>query len=80
MLISGCLRFHVLHSIYKNFKLYLQNTLNMLKMTRVYFRVLQILQQRDEEWREKLAHRDRALRAELKEREKAFVTAKLMRD
>ena len=28
----------------------------------------------------KLAHRDRALRAELKEREKEFVTAKLMRD
>ena len=52
----------------------------MLKMTRVYFGVLQILQQRDEEWREKLANRDRALRAELKEREKAFVTAKLMRD
>ena len=27
---------------YEKFKLYLQNTLNMLKMTRVYFGVLQI--------------------------------------
>ena len=35
------LKFHVLHLNYENFKLYLQNTLNMLKTTRVYFGVLQ---------------------------------------
>ena len=33
--------FHVLNLNYENFKLYLQNTLNMLKTTMVYFGVLQ---------------------------------------
>ena len=42
MLISGFLRFHVLHLNYENFKLYLQNTLNMLRTARVYFGVLHI--------------------------------------
>ena len=35
------LNFHVSHLNYKTFKLCLQNTLNMSKMTRVYFGVLQ---------------------------------------
>ena len=35
-------RFHVSHLTYETFKLGLQNTLNMSKMTRVYFRVLQV--------------------------------------
>ena len=39
----GFKKFHVLHLIYKKFKLYLQNTLNTLKTTRVYFEVLQAL-------------------------------------
>ena len=34
-------RFHVSHLTYETFKLGLQNTLNMSKMTRVYFGVLQ---------------------------------------
>ena len=41
LLISEFLRFQVLHLIYEKFKLYLHNTLNMLKTTMVYFRVLQ---------------------------------------
>ena len=40
--ISGFLNFHVSHLNYEKFKLYLQNTLNTLKTTRVYFEVLQI--------------------------------------
>ena len=36
-------RFHVSHLTYETFKLGLQNTLNMSKMTRVYFGVLQSL-------------------------------------
>ena len=40
MLISGFLKFYVLHLNYENFKLYLQNTLNMLRTARVYFGVL----------------------------------------
>ena len=38
--ISGFLNFHVSHLNYEKFKLCLQNTLNTLKMTRVYFGVL----------------------------------------
>ena len=37
-------------------------------------------QKRDDEWREKLAERDRALRAEFSEREKAFINEQLKRD
>ena len=39
--ISGFLNFHVSHLNYDQFKLYLQNTLNTLKMTMVYFEELQ---------------------------------------
>ena len=38
------------------------------------------LQQRDEEWREELANKDRLLRDKLKEREKTFINEQLMRD
>ena len=38
------------------------------------------LQQRDSEWREELAKRDRALRTVFKEREKAFITEQLKRN
>ena len=38
--IFGFLNFHFSHIIYEKFNLYLQNTLNMLKTTRVYFGVL----------------------------------------
>ena len=38
--ISGFLNFHVSHLKYEKFKLCLQNTLNTLKMTRLYFGVL----------------------------------------
>ena len=41
-LFPGFQNFHVLNLNCKRFKLYLQNTLNMLKMTRVYFGVLQV--------------------------------------
>ena len=37
----GFQKFHVLHLNYEKFKLYLQNTLNSLKTSRVYFGVLQ---------------------------------------
>ena len=37
---SGFSIFHFSHLIYENFNLCLQNTLNMLKTTRVYFGVL----------------------------------------
>ena len=40
--ISGFLNFHFSHLIYENFNLYLQNTLNMWKTTRVYFGVLHL--------------------------------------
>ena len=39
--ISGFLNFHFSHLIYEKFNLCLQNTLNMSKMTRVYFGALQ---------------------------------------
>ena len=39
--ISGFLNFHVSHLNHEMFKLCLQNTLNMSKMTKVYFGVLQ---------------------------------------
>ena len=35
-------RFHVSHLTHETFKLSLQNTLNMLKTTRVYFGVLHV--------------------------------------
>ena len=38
------------------------------------------LQQRDEEWREELANRDIIIRAEFREREKAFVSGQLKMD
>ena len=38
------------------------------------------LQQRDDEWREELAEKDRALRAKFREREKAFIGEQLKRD
>ena len=38
---SGFLNFHVSHLNYKKFNLCLQNTLNTLKTTKVYFGVLQ---------------------------------------
>ena len=41
--IFGFLNFHVSHLNHETFKLCLQNTLNMSKKTRVYFRVLQTL-------------------------------------
>ena len=41
--ISGFLNFHVSHLNYEKFNLYLQNTLNTLKTTRVYFGVLQLI-------------------------------------
>ena len=41
--ISGFLYFHFLHLNYEKFNLYLQNTLNMLITTTVYFGVLQWL-------------------------------------
>ena len=40
---SGFQNFHVLNLNYEKFKLYLQNTLNKLKTTKVYFGVLQTL-------------------------------------
>ena len=40
--IFGFLNFHVSHLNYEKFKLCLQNTLNMPKMIRVYFGVLQL--------------------------------------
>ena len=36
-------RFHVSHLTHETFKLFLQNTLNMSKTTRVYFGALQVL-------------------------------------
>ena len=39
--ISGFSNFHVLHLNYEKFKIFLQNTLNMSKTARVYFRVLE---------------------------------------
>ena len=39
-----------------------------------------LLQQRDEEWKEELAKRDKALRAKLKEKERAFANDQIMRD
>ena len=41
--IPGFSFFRVLNLNYENFKLYLQNTLNMLKTARVYFEVLQFI-------------------------------------
>ena len=41
--ISGFLNFHVSHLNYEIFNLCLQNTLNMSKTTRVYFRALQVV-------------------------------------
>ena len=41
--ISGFLNFHVSHLNYEKFKLFLQNILNTLKTTRVYFGVLQAM-------------------------------------
>ena len=38
------------------------------------------LYQRNEEWREDLAEKDKALRAEFRERERAFVSEQLKRD
>ena len=42
---SGFLNFHVSHLNHETFKLCLQNTLNISKTTRVYFRVLQAFEQ-----------------------------------
>ena len=41
--ISGFFNFHVSHLNHETFKLCLQNTLNMSKTIRVYFRVLQVM-------------------------------------
>ena len=42
-LFPGFLNFHVLNLNCEKFKLYIQNTLNMLKTTRVYFGVLHVI-------------------------------------